>query len=274
MQRVRRLLAMMLCGVCSSLDAGEKTRTVVMLGDSTTLCSYSEPGTKLLDHIQSRLVRMGQGSFTLINAGVNRDTAKGGFQRLEKSVLAHHPDLVTVSFGLNDTGTYSPKEFRQWLEKIVQAIQKNGHTKILLVTSTPFNNARHQWAPRFAAKGGLDEYLDTNICSIVRDLAGKYKLPVCDLHRIFADKIKKEPQLVDVLLARDGVHLTNEGNRLAAEHLAPMIAATVNDGLSAVREDSRIGFERSCQYFYLPLDLIEKAISCRWLLTCFDNKEN
>ncbi len=32
-----------------------------------------------------------------------------------------------------------------------------------------------------------------------------------------------------------------------------------------VRQDSRIGFEPSCQYFYLPLDLVEKVVSCRWL---------
>ena len=33
-----------------------------------------------------------------------------------------------------------------------------------------------------------------------------------------------------------------------------------------VQEDSRIGFEPTCQYFYLPLDLVEKVINCRWLL--------
>jgi hypothetical protein len=32
------------------------------------------------------------------------------------------------------------------------------------------------------------------------------------------------------------------------------------------REDSRLGFEPSCQYFYLPLDLVEKVVNCRWLL--------
>jgi hypothetical protein len=31
-------------------------------------------------------------------------------------------------------------------------------------------------------------------------------------------------------------------------------------------EDSRIGFEPSCHHFYLPLDLVEKVINCRWLL--------
>lgn len=40
-----------------------------------------------------------------------------------------------------------------------------------------------------------------------------------------------------------------------------------------VREDSHIGFEPSCQYFYLPLDLVEKVINCRWLLQHFEGEE-
>lgn len=32
------------------------------------------------------------------------------------------------------------------------------------------------------------------------------------------------------------------------------------------RRDSRVGFEASNHYFYVPLDLIEKVIQCRWLL--------
>ncbi len=35
------------------------------------------------------------------------------------------------------------------------------------------------------------------------------------------------------------------------------------------REDSRIGFEPSCHYFYLPLDLVEKVVACRWQLGQF-----
>jgi len=36
------------------------------------------------------------------------------------------------------------------------------------------------------------------------------------------------------------------------------------------REDSRIGFEAANQYFYLPLDLVEKVINCRWLLVHYE----
>lgn len=37
-----------------------------------------------------------------------------------------------------------------------------------------------------------------------------------------------------------------------------------------VQEDSRIGFEPTCHYFYLPLDLVEKVVNCRWLLQHFE----
>ncbi len=36
-------------------------------------------------------------------------------------------------------------------------------------------------------------------------------------------------------------------------------------------EDSRIGYEPTCQYFFLPLDLVEKVINCRWLLAQYDD---
>lgn len=35
------------------------------------------------------------------------------------------------------------------------------------------------------------------------------------------------------------------------------------------QKDSRIGFEPSCHYFYLPLDLVEKAVNCHWLIAHF-----
>jgi hypothetical protein len=38
-------------------------------------------------------------------------------------------------------------------------------------------------------------------------------------------------------------------------------------------QDSRIGFEASNHYFYLPLDLVEKVINCRWLLSQFNDND-
>ena len=50
--------------------------------------------------------------------------------------------------------------------------------------------------------------------------------------------------------------------------------ALARELFSMVREDSCIGFEPATQYFYLPLDLVEKVINCRWLLTRLDGKES
>jgi len=215
--------------------AEEKASVVVMLGDSTTLCSRSGPGTKLTDRVEAYLTKVRRLPVIVVNSGKGSDTAAGGRRRLQKDVLAHNPDVVTISFGLNDTGrrpserdpALTPEWFRKELEGIVEGIRAKTEAKILLITSTPFNNARHAWRKRFEAEGGLDEYMDANICGQVRKLARKHNLPLCDLHRHFREKFAKDPKAIDTLLLRDGVHLTNEGNRVAADHLAPMIAGLV-----------------------------------------------
>ncbi len=71
--------------------------------------------------------------------------------------------------------------------------------------------------------------MDANICSQVRKLSREYSLAVCDLHSYFGNKLKKTPALIDTLLMPDGVHVTDEGNRVAAEYLAPMIAKLIEE---------------------------------------------
>ena len=221
---------MLVLGVSTSLLAAEKDRVVVMLGDSTTLCSRNEAGAKLTDFVQAQLSRTLK-RVTVVNSGKGSDTASGGYARLQEAVFAHDPAVVTISFGLNDTGLFTPGEYLEWMEKIVQTIKRKSHARILLVTSTPFDNARHpalsKWGKGFRSELGLDEYMDANICAQVRKLAKKHNLPVCDLHSYFSDKFRKTPALIKTLIMPDGVHLTDEGNKVAAECLAPMIATAL-----------------------------------------------
>jgi hypothetical protein len=42
-------------------------------------------------------------------------------------------------------------------------------------------------------------------------------------------------------------------------------AALATELFTLTRQDSRIGFEASNHYYYLPQDLIEKVINCRHL---------
>ena len=80
------------------------------------------------------------------------------------------------------------------------------------------------------------------------------------------------------VIARDA--LANKSSSLSAEERARWRAEIkrrleseillARQLFTLTRDDSRIGFEPSCQYFYLPLDLVEKVINCRWLLKQFE----
>ncbi|MBN2475261.1 MAG: hypothetical protein JXB62_11670 [Pirellulales bacterium] len=45
--------------------------------------------------------------------------------------------------------------------------------------------------------------------------------------------------------------------------------ALARELFTLTRQDSRIGFEASNQYYYLPLDLVEKVVNCRWVLDSY-----
>jgi hypothetical protein len=74
------------------------------------------------------------------------------------------------------------------------------------------------------------------------------------------------------ILARDALarpsNKPEESRRLTIEirRLLESEIALARQLFTLVRQDSRIGFEPSCHYFYLPLDLVEKVVNCRWLL--------
>ena len=209
-------------------SAGEPLR-VVMLGDSTTLNRRSPAGEKLTDIVQKLLTSEYGLEVTVINSGKGSDTVKGAHARLEKDVFAHDPDLVTISFGLNDSGKLTPDEFRVWLKKVVAVIGKETRADVLLVTSTPFDDTRHLvWQPRFKDQGGLDKYMDTNMCEAMRELARTDGLPICDLHARFIEELDRDPALMTTLIRGDGVHLLPAGNELAAKHLA----LAIRDALS------------------------------------------
>ncbi len=72
----------------------------------------------------------------------------------------------------------------------------------------------------------------------------------------------------DLLADPSRTHASDERDRLQADMRRCLESeiALARELYALVQEDARIGFEPSCQYFYLPLDLVEKVINCRWLL--------
>ncbi len=86
---------------------------IVFLGDSVTHgCFSSGYGKASYDRFESYTVKFHKmltvlfpnTVFNIINSGIGGNTASMGLARFDRDVLAYHPDLVVISFGLNDHG--------------------------------------------------------------------------------------------------------------------------------------------------------------------------
>lgn len=90
--------------------------------------------------------------------------------------------------------------------------------------------------------------------------------------RAAAIKFQSVANQAKFVIARDALAapgLSGERRRELRSHMEALIKsemALARELYVLTLQDSRIGFEPSCHYFYLPLDLVEKVINCRWLL--------
>ncbi|MFH1023187.1 MAG: SGNH/GDSL hydrolase family protein [Planctomycetota bacterium] len=195
---------------------------VVMLGDSVTLSKHNPAGQKLCDYVGKALETLskekGGPAWTVVNQGVGSETVGGGQGRVAGILDREKPDVITVCYGLNDTGLRDPAWFREHLAGLVEIVGKHPSApRIMLVTTTPFDNKRHGWGSNafYIQAGGLDRYLDREINGITRAFAFEKNLPLCDLHRHFL----RDPKHLQYLTG-DGVHLVPEGNEYAGTYIA------------------------------------------------------
>ncbi|MBN2296253.1 MAG: hypothetical protein JXM70_27735 [Pirellulales bacterium] len=73
----------------------------------------------------------------------------------------------------------------------------------------------------------------------------------------------------DALLAGKAASTEQSKNLVAARRALDDEIIVAADMFKLAKQNSCIGFEPACQYFYLPLDLVEKAVSCRLILDSY-----
>lgn len=201
-------------------ETAEPAPVIVMFGDSTTDQGLPWVVQKQLD----QEIAASFGRKNMINAGKGGDNATAALDRLKKDVLVHMPDIVTASFGLNDTGGRKPKQYGESVSQIVATLKAAG-VKVVLMTSTPFVNDLHPWGKKeeFQKLGCLDEYMNREFCERMRTVAKEEKVSLCDLHQIFKAEFAKNPEPVNKLVSKDGLHLTGDGLDLMARHIVPIL---------------------------------------------------
>jgi acyl-CoA thioesterase-1 len=144
-----------------------------------------------------------------VNQGISGDTTTGGVGRM-RAAIAVKPEIVILELGGNDGLRGIPvASSKKNLETLIQAFQNAGIRVLLAGMSLPPNYGP-DYIKRFEA--------------MYQDLAKTYKVPLIPfLLSDLAAQLRKNPSL----LKPDGIHPSNEGNRIVADtvwrYLEPML---------------------------------------------------
>ena len=162
----------------------------------------------------------------VLNAGVSGDSAAGGLRRLERDVLSHLPDLVTVNFGLNDAmgGRNALSNYRSNMRALFSRILDSG-AECMLVTpnrmcsyvshalSDPDLRAIAAAAAEIQTGGTLDAFVEA-----AREEARRLNVPIADAYRVW-NRLERSGADTTALLANAINHPIPEMHELFAEKI-------------------------------------------------------
>jgi lysophospholipase L1-like esterase len=200
----------------------DKPKKIVFFGDSITQAGVQPKG--YITQFGQMLEQKGlKDKYELVGAGIGGNKIYDLYLRLEDDVLSKKPDIVFVYVGVNDvwhkatsgTGT-DPDKFEKFYQALINKIKANNITLILCTPAAigEKNDASNQ------QDGDLNQY-----SKIIRNLASKNNLTLCDLRKEFQDyNVKNNPENKEKgILTTDRVHLNDLGNQFVAEKMLPLI---------------------------------------------------
>lgn len=125
---------------------GQKPATIAFLGDSVTqgcyecylttptslqtVFDYKSAYSTRVREILNLLYPMSQ--VNIINSGISGDSAPVGVKRLERDILSYNPDLVVVSYGLNDAVIGNKQAYLDALRTIFTTLKEKDIDVIFL----------------------------------------------------------------------------------------------------------------------------------------------
>jgi len=195
-----------------------KKKKVLFFGDSITQMGVQKGG--YIDVLNTQIKAAGkEDQYELVGAGIGGNKIYDLYLRMEKDVLAQHPDLVVIWVGVNDvwhkasfgTGTDYDK-FGIFYDAVVKKIQATG-AKVVVVTpaaigeKTDYSNAQD---------GDLNQY-----SAWIRKYAAENQLGLVDLRKTFHEySVANNPSNKESgILTYDRVHLNDKGNAHVAEEM-------------------------------------------------------
>ena len=188
------------------------TDRIVCLGDSITDgCTYPQI-------IVQALKEAGKPVPTVICSGVASDTAQQMEARLDKTVLAFRPTIVTFSAGTNDTFRgVTAAQYEQALRSIAKRVRALGGTMVLLTPCivSPAKAADAAAQKTAAERAAAAEKVIAEFEKAVRTVAAEEGFPVAENNALM-QQARKEGKEV---MSDDGTHPSYVGQSLMARSI-------------------------------------------------------
>ncbi len=198
--------------LCARIESGEPT-TVVCLGDSVTGVYYHTGGVRAYPEMLELALKhtFPTGKLRVVNAGISGNTTIDGLGRLQKDVLDHKPQLVTVMFGLNDMVRVPVADYRANLATIITRCREAG-AEVLLCTPNGVVNTAGRPVPKLV-----------EFCDAMKQVGREQQAPVCDVYSAY-ERIYAVDPLAWRLLFSDQIHPNMDGHRRNALEIAGTIS--------------------------------------------------
>jgi lysophospholipase L1-like esterase len=225
---------------------GASPATIAFLGDSVTQgCFELFESGRAIDTVfenknaySTRLseilhVFFPKSHINVINCGISGDNAQNGLSRLERDVLPFKPDLVVVSYGLNDAGKGEAglEAYTSALDGIFKKVKASG-AECIFMTENAMNThvsdlignerlrAIAEGAMKTQTSGMLEKYFEA-----AKKVALENDVRVCDCYAKWKAMIAAGVN-VTALLSNKINHPTREMNRIFAYELIKTIVSS------------------------------------------------
>lgn len=192
---------------------------IIFLGDSITELGVKPNGyiSLIREELAARYPDL---AIEIIGAGISGNKVPDLQNRLVRDVLQKKPTGVVIYIGINDVWHWNLKnlkgttkeQFESGLREIIARIQYSG-SSVMLCTPTVIGEKRDS---SNAQDPMLKEYSE-----ISRKIAKDLSIQLCDLHKAFQGylAVHNTENKEKGILTTDGVHLSNEGNKLVAKEM-------------------------------------------------------
>lgn len=186
-------------------------KTIVCLGDSIT-CNWA---SKSYVDFWQELMDKKKRDVKLIASGINGETAQDGYYRVDRDVITHKPDLVTIMFGHNDADpnrNMSAVLFANYLRKIINYLQHETRASFWLLTPNQLGDAKFEPKYEQYIRMIKQAALDKNIhCVDLFNVFHDHKLDEIFTGKITSTYIRSA--------GKDWIHPNELGHRIMAEKL-------------------------------------------------------